>query len=240
LGITAAVSFEQEHQRRYYAATAQHYDAAHVHGGDEHYFALAFMLGALDFLGVTSVLEVGSGTGRALEYLRDRAPQVLRHGTEPVPELRQIAYGKGIAESELTAGDANQLEFADATFDLVCAFGVLHHVGDHRRVVGEMLRVASKAILISDSNNFGQGRPLVRAAKQALNAMKLWPVANWVKTGGKGYTVTEGDGLSYSYSVFNDYELIRTNCKSVHVINTLGAAINPYRTAPHVALLGIK
>ena len=111
---------------------------------------------------------------------------------------------------------------------------------DHARVVGEMLRVARTAILISDRNNFGQGTPWVRAIKQAINAAGLWPLANFVKTRGKGYSITEGDGLAYSYSVFSDYDQIRAACKSVHVLNTLDAGVNPYRTAPHIALLGIK
>ena len=111
-----------------------------------------------------------------------------------------------------------QLEFAEGAFDVVCAFGVLHHASDHARAVEEMLRVADRAILISDSNNFGQGRPLVRALKQGLRALQLWPLADWLKTRGKGYTITEGDGLAYSYSVFSDYERIRARCTRVHVV----------------------
>ena len=52
--------------------------------------------------------------------------------------------------------------------------------------------------------------------------------------------ISEGDGLAYSYSVFNDYGQIRAQCSSVHLVNLLDAGVNPYRTATHVALLGIK
>lgn len=68
--------------------------------------------------------------------------------------------------------------------------------------MSEMLRVAQKAIFISDANNFGQGRFLARTAKQALNALGLWKTVDFIKTKGKGYTISEGDGLAYSYSVF--------------------------------------
>ncbi|HEY3254741.1 MAG TPA: class I SAM-dependent methyltransferase [Polyangiaceae bacterium] len=231
---------ESRAQRTYYAMRAAHYDEAHVQANDEHQLALAFMVGAIQFLDVRSVLDVGSGTGRVLTYLKTHAPAVARAGVEPVGELRQVAYGKGVSEAELRDGDATRLAFPEESFDLVSEFGMLHHVRDHARVVREMLRVASKAIFISDSNNFGQGSRLKRAAKQALRSAGLWRAADLVKTRGKGYSITEGDGLSYSYSVFDDYELIRANCRSVHVLNTQDADVNPYRSASHVALLGIK
>lgn len=234
------VSSEEDAQRKYYAQRAPGYDAAHLRDGDEHHVALAVLTGAFDLLSASSVLEVGAGTGRGLRYLAKHSPQLRRHGIEPVAELREVAYGAGVARETLTDGDARQLAFPDGAFDVVCAFGVLHHVRDHAQVVREMLRVARKAIFISDSNNFGQGRPLVRAVKQLLNATRLWSIADLIKTRGKGYTITQGDGLAYSYSLFSDYPLIRQRCRHVHLINTVDAGINPYRSASHVAVLGVK
>jgi ubiquinone/menaquinone biosynthesis C-methylase UbiE len=228
-------------QREYYATHASSYDASHLHASDEHTFALALLVGALDYLEAASVLDIGAGTGRVLSHLHERCPHVERRALEPVDELREIAYAKGVSRTELTAGDARKLEFADASYDVVCAFGVLHHVYEHEKVVREMLRVARRAVFISDSNNFGQGGKVGRAIKQALDAVRLWPLANLVKTRGKGYTITEGDGLAYSYSVFKDYPLIRSHCRHVHVINTTSAGgVNPYRSASHVAVLGVK
>ena len=40
--------------------------------------------------------------------------------------------------------------------------------------------------------------------------------------------------------LFSDYPLIRQRCKRVHLINTVDAGINPYRSASHVAVLGVK
>lgn len=231
---------EQRAQRDYYAARATKYDAAHIRCGDEHHFGLAFMVGMLEYVGVESVLDIGSGTGRVLQYLAAHAPSVKRRGIEPVAELRSSAYAKGIAEFELTEGDATQLGFPDGAFDLACEFGMLHHVRDHGAVVREMLRVARKAVFISDSNNFGQGSVLKRTVKQALHAAGLWGMADVVKTRGKGYSISEGDGLWYSYSVFDDYSTVRTGCRSVHLLNTRDSDVNLYRSASHVALLGIK
>lgn len=70
--------------------------------------------------------------------------------------------------------------------------------------------------------------------------MGLWGVADYIKTKANGYSISGGDGLFYSYSIYNNYDQIRKRYKSIHVFNTLPAGINPYRSAGHVALLGIK
>jgi ubiquinone/menaquinone biosynthesis C-methylase UbiE len=228
-------------QRRYYHETASYYNDMHGHGKDyEHYFALCMLIGMADYLAIESVLDIGSGTGRAITHIKKMRPDLLVRGIEPVSELREVGYAQGISPAELTEGDALALEFADGEFDLVCAFGVLHHVRRPEVAIGEMLRVASKAIFISDSNNFGQGSRAARCTKQILNALNLWSAAILFKTKGKGYQLSEGDGLAYSYSVFTNYEQISQHCKTVHLTNTVVARINPYRTAGHVALLGIK
>ncbi len=236
----ANLQSEIELQRRYYATTADRYDAMHVDTKDEHHFALSFLVASLDFLEITSVLDIGSGTGRAIQFLKEQRPELRVVGIEPVEELRKQGYAKGLSEQELVEGDATNLPFSPSEFDLVCEFGVLHHVRRPDAVVAEMLRVAGKAILISDSNNFGQGSFAARSVKQVINLLGLWRLADLVKTRGKGYMVSEGDGLAYSYSVFNNYKQIRAQCRSVHLLNTLDARINPYTTASHVALLGVK
>jgi hypothetical protein len=102
-----------------------------------------------------------------------------------------------------------------------------------------MLRVARKAIFISDSNNFVQGGKFSRFLKQAINAVGFWPAVNLIKTKGTGYTLSAGDGLAYSYSVFTNFKQISRRCASVYLLNTTHSAPNLYRTSPHVALLGI-
>jgi ubiquinone/menaquinone biosynthesis C-methylase UbiE len=232
-------------QRAYYRDTASRYDSLHVGDPDgqrlgEHDLAAAFMIGAIPRLGIRSVLDIGSGTGRALSHLKASLPDVRIVGIEPSAELRAEGHAKGLSERELIDGDAQALNYAARSFDLVCEFGSLHHMPRPTDAVAEMLRVARTAVFISDSNNFGQGGPFSRFVKQAANACGLWPLADLIKTRGKGYTVSEGDGLAYSYSVFNDYRQIREACAGVHIVNTAGAGINPYRSASHVALLGIK
>ncbi len=236
----AARQHEVEIQRAYYAKTAYRYDDTHVNHEGEHDFALRFLVAAVQHLGIRSILDVGSGTGRVLIEFSRVMPGVTAVGIEPSAELREVGYSKGLSRSQLIDGDAMKLAFEDGSFDLVCEFGALHHISVPSRAVSEMLRVSGKAIFISDVNNFGQGSRMSRLLKQAINAMGLWPLADWIKTRGKGYVMSEGDGLVYSYSVFNDYKQIREACESVHVVNTTDAAPDLYRAASHVALLGIK
>jgi ubiquinone/menaquinone biosynthesis C-methylase UbiE len=227
-------------QRQYYAETADQYDTVHGRDNIEHNFALQFMISVCRHLEMRSVLDVGSGTGRALLDMKATMPDVSVVGIEPSLELRKIGHAKGLDEAELIDGDAMKLNYEDGSFDLVCEFGALHHIPDPSKAVSEMLRVARKGIFISDSNNFGQGSELSRFVKQAINAAGLWSLAYKLKTRGKGYTVSEGDGLAYSYSLFNDLNQIKRSCPSVHMFNPLPAGPNLYRTASHVDLLGLK
>ena len=227
-------------QRAYYAATAGNYDSMHVENNEGHAFAMGFFLAAARQLKAQSILDIGSGTGRALFEVKEEFPAVKVVGVEPSSDLRRIGLSKGLSQHELIDGDAMKLDFPNESVDLVCEFGALHHIPDPSKAVAEMLRVARTAIFISDTNNFGNGGRLSRFAKQALNAMGLWPLADWVKTRGKGYTITEGDGLAYSYSVFGDLPQIRNACATVHMLNTKNSGPNLYRQAPNVAILGIK
>ena len=227
-------------QRKYYAETAAKYDAMQISEQDEHQFALAILSGMIEYYGIKSVLDVGSGTGRALRYLKPRHPGVRFVGIEPVEALRKVGHAAGLSHEELQDGDINSLAATDGEFDLVCEFAVLHHVPRPERAVAEMLRVARKAIFISDANNFGQGGLMARFLKQAIDVMGLWRAFDWLRTGGKGYHVSAGDGLFYSYSVFNNFQQIRKACGIIHQFNTVDAGPSLARTAPHIAILAIK
>ncbi len=233
-------SVDSEIQREYYAKTAARYDSMHVHVGDEHFFAMHLLLGYIELLKIRSVLDVGSGTGRALHFLKEHRPDLRVVGVEPVSELRDQARAKGLTEHEILPGKAEILDFPSESFDLVCEFGVFHHIRNPARAVEEMLRVAKKGVFLSDSNNFGQGSYFTRWMKDWLRKLGMWSFANWILTKGKGYRISEGDGLSYSYSVFNNYEQIKRRCRTIHLTNTRPSGPNLLRSTPHVVLLGIK
>jgi len=229
-------------QKEYYSDTANSYDNLHLSAtiDTEHDFALSFLSGIIKHLSIESILDVGAGTGRALTYIKMNHPNVKVTGIEPVAQLREIGHKKGIEESELIDGNANFINFQDKEFDLVCEFGVLHHVERPNIVINEMLRVSKKAIFLSDSNNFGKGHVWERFLKQGLRFLGLWKSIIFLRTFGKGYFFSDEDGLFYSYSVFNNYKQIRKSCKSVHILNTKDGEQNLYRTASQIGLLGLK
>lgn len=227
-------------QREYYSQTALNYDQMHPTNSWEAALGLAFFEGALNFLNVESILEVGSGTGAVLIHLKERYPQKKIVGIEPVKELRKIGHQKGLKTADLISGDACCLPFPDNHFDVVCEFAVFHHVKHPRRAVSEMLRVAKKVVFFADSNNFGQGGLISRSIKQGLHFLGLWKYFNFIKTGFKGYSVSKGDGLSYSFSLFDYFKQISQACQKVHLLDLGGAGDNPYRTSASIALLGVK
>lgn len=130
---------EIEIQRAYYAETAEKYDNIHKHDRDEHGLGLAYMMAMIEFFGICSVLDIGSGTGFALLNLKEKMPHVRAVGVEPSEAQRVIGYSKGLSETELVDGDAMSLAFADGSFDLVCEFGAFHpapSIGHFRNAPG--------------------------------------------------------------------------------------------------------
>jgi ubiquinone/menaquinone biosynthesis C-methylase UbiE len=228
-------------QCEYYTRTARHYEFMH---GDEpeHEFALTFLSSVLSYFSASSLLDVGSGTGRVIRRLKSepRHQHLKMTGVEPVAALREQAYSLGVQPDEIIDGDANKLQFEAGSFDFVCVFGVLHHVAKPGRIINEMLRVAKRGIFISDMNNFGCGRLPERVVKQFINALGLWRVFQLIKTRGKGYKYSEGDGIHYSFSVYDHYKQLSAVCANVFILNTNGKGRNPYRACSHVALVGMK
>ncbi|MHB1953066.1 MAG: class I SAM-dependent methyltransferase [Sulfobacillus sp.] len=223
-------------QREYYKKTAHVYDSTHL---NENPFPLRLLEAAIDFYHIRSILDVGAGTGNVARYLKEKHPEIKVISVEPVSELREVGYSAGLSENELIDGDINKLNFSDAEFDLVCEFSVLHHIKEPSIAIAEMLRVSKLGIFISDSNNFGAGSFLLRTIKQLLNTFNLWKLVDFIKTKGKGYWSSAGDGISYSYSVFNNYKQIANRCH-VYLFSVEPSGKNLYRTAHSVALLGVK
>ena len=229
---------EVERQRSYYRSTAPQYDDAHAEL--EHVHALHLLGAYVELNDVRSILDIGAGTGRAMLWLRERFPGLVIKGVEPVDELREIGHSKGLSREDLLPGDGANLSFADNSFDLVCEFAVLHHVRRPGQVVAEMSRVARRMVAISDCNFMGQGPKGVRAVKSLLYLLGLWRAADWVKTRGKGYTISEGDGLAYSYSIFQDVGRLRHSWRNIRLITTGGDADGPFglmRSAAHLLVV---
>ena len=182
-------------QRKYYSDTADAYDFRRLQRPDEHAVALGWLTALIRANRFSGILDVGCGTGHCLRFLKSEGFEIEVKGVEPVKAMRDIATRNGLSAEEIVDADALALPFADLSIDLVCSFGVLHHIADHQKAVSEMCRVARKAVFISDSNNFGQGGAVARAIKQGLRELGLWPIFDFVRTKGKGFHFSEGDGV---------------------------------------------
>ena len=126
----------------------------------------------LDYLGliatrlrldrVRTVLDVGAGVGhwgRTLAMVLSGEASVVGVDREPewVSAATRIAVQRGLGERLTYAlGVAEELAFADASFDLVTCQTVLIHVPDPRAVLREMLRVTKPGglVLLAEPNNF--------------------------------------------------------------------------------------
>ena len=83
-----------------------------------------------------SLLDVGGGTGNYAEALRAEDWEVVV--VDRAPEMLEHAAGKGL---ETMLGDAEELPFADASFDAAMLVSMLHHVDRPTVALAEARRV---------------------------------------------------------------------------------------------------
>jgi len=101
------------------------------------------LVSKLETENVGSVLELAAGTGRVTRHIRERfAPEVRFVASDYNADMLQVAknkpYGKAI---EFSIEDAQDLSFADNTFDLVvCQFGLMF-LKDKKKGLSEAMRV---------------------------------------------------------------------------------------------------
>jgi phosphatidylethanolamine/phosphatidyl-N-methylethanolamine N-methyltransferase len=103
-----------------------------------------------------SVLEVGIGTGLALEFYQ---PHVRVTGIDVSAEMLREAEAKaqkrGLRHlAGLHQMDARQIAFADASFDHVAAMHVMSVVPEPEQVLNEMARVVRPGGSVLVSNHF--------------------------------------------------------------------------------------
>ncbi len=229
-----------ERQRSYYQNRAGDYHNDHVVPGDEHFIALEYATTLAKMLDCKSVLDVGAGTGRALNFIKSRLPAVRAVGVEPVPELAARTAADNI---EIINGSGENLPFQDSEFDMVIATGVMHHIREPNPVIREMTRVCGKLLAVSDSNRFGQGSSGSRLAKVLVYKAGLWATFERARTRGKGYMESNSDGVFYSYSVFDSMGLVADWADRTFVIPTRSATAGFFGTiteSSHGLLIGIQ
>jgi ubiquinone/menaquinone biosynthesis C-methylase UbiE len=88
------------------------------------------------------VLEIGCGLGTdAINFARAGADYTGVDLTERSIELVQRRFAFENLQGNLQTADAENLPFADNTFDLIYSHGVLHHTPDTQRAINEAHRV---------------------------------------------------------------------------------------------------
>ncbi len=229
-------------QKHYYTKTADKYDEMHLMD-PEHNLALEYIHRLAVSIGLSSVLDVGCGTGRGVKFLLNRGVDVT--GIEPVRALLETGRLNHLLPADrMLEGSGESLPFSDAAFDASMELGVLHHVPNPAKVVAEMIRVSRRAIFISDCNRFGQGSFLSRLIKIGAWKTGLWKPIDLLRTRGKGYTISKEDGLAYSYSVYDSFDQLADWADEITLIPTSKATakswLHPLATCSHVLLVAMK
>jgi ubiquinone/menaquinone biosynthesis C-methylase UbiE len=120
------------------------------------------------------LLEVGGGTGRAVERLRPEIGQLVISDLSG-PMLRE-ACAKG--NGRLVQSYAEQLPFGEASFERVLVVDALHHFHDQRAAVSELWRVlkpGGRLVLEEVDVTRLTGRLIALAEKLALMGSRFYP-----------------------------------------------------------------
>ena len=100
------------------------------------------------------ILEIGGGVGEMYENLSAEFPNdafsytITEYSPNAVDILKEKYNEKG--NPVVAQANAEHLQFEDNSFDVVCAFDVLHHVPDPLRMAQEMLRVSRQHIFLCE------------------------------------------------------------------------------------------
>jgi SAM-dependent methyltransferase len=132
---------------------------------------------AADFAGARGlrVLEIGCGLGTdGAQFAKAGAYYTGIDLTEAAIELARRRFECSGLPGEFRVADAESLDFADGSFDLVYSHGVLHHTPDTARAVQEMHRVmkpGGRAVVMlyhRGSYNYRIGIRVLRRAGASL------------------------------------------------------------------------
>jgi SAM-dependent methyltransferase len=155
------------------------------------------------------VLEIGVGMGADhLEWARaqPRSLAGIDFTRRAIAFTRRRLEAQGLT-SDLRVADAEDLPWADDSFDIVYAWGVIHHSPDTPRAVGEILRVLrpggeAKVMIYHASSMIGYMLWLRYGLLAGRPARRLREIyAHHLESPGtKAYSVAEARGLFAGFS----------------------------------------
>ena len=114
--------------------------------------SLSMTLKVIADLPATRVLDVACGTGLLLKSFAERADRPALVGIDRVPAMLDAAKENIGQQATLLEGEAENLPFDDAGFDLITSTNALHYFPDVTAAVQEMRRVISPSgnLVITD------------------------------------------------------------------------------------------
>lgn len=120
-----------------------------------------------------AVLEVGVGTGLSLPLYPENVKVTgIDISTEMLAKARERVEEAGLSQVEAVLEmDAEDLRFADSSFDKVVAMYVVSVVSDPSRMVEEMRRVCKPGGEIFIVNHFRARNPVIRVLEGLLSPL---------------------------------------------------------------------
>jgi ubiquinone/menaquinone biosynthesis C-methylase UbiE len=147
-----------------------------------------------------SVLDVGTGTGRAALIMARGGARVT--AVDASVQMLEVARRRAADESvkvNFMIADAHALKFPDRAFDVAVSLRVLMHAPDWRRCMSELCRV-SQRLVIFDYPSAASAATIESVGRRAVNAV-----------GGK----TE------AYRVFSDRQIRRALSESGFAVRSI-------------------
>jgi ubiquinone/menaquinone biosynthesis C-methylase UbiE len=152
LSADAESKILHERVQSQFGPAAAAYTTSPVHG-DKH--ALRRVVELAQSQPSNAALDIATGAGHTALALAPHVASVVAYDLteEMLAETRRNAAAQGLTNVTTRQGIAEELPFADATFDIVTVRHAPHHFADIRRAVREMARVANSGarVVIVDS-----------------------------------------------------------------------------------------
>lgn len=140
------------------------------------------------------IVDIGTGTGRILGLLADRAERGI--GIDTSREMLTVARAnlerQGLRHVEVRHGDMTQLPLPSSTFDLATLHMVLHYAADPARAIAEAARVLKPGgrLIIVDFAPHKEERLRAEHAHRWLGFAED-AIAEWLTEAGLGTTTSE-------------------------------------------------
>ncbi len=122
------------------------------------------------------ILDLGCGTGAVLSRLFERFPEAQLVGLDPAEEmLHQVQERFPVERVTCVLGSADELDFADESFDYVVSNWALHHLTHEQKEVcaAEVFRVLCKGGKFINGDQFAEKMGPVHDLERAQHILEL-------------------------------------------------------------------